>query len=804
MKPTHAFAALVFASTLATGLAQAQDQAQTQGTTDTSSQPQQLVQNQSPANSSDQLVHLSPFEVASGNDRGYRADQTLVGTRFASSLQDIPASITIINRQMIDDLGGYELYQIIKYGVSGVTQDAKIGDDINIRGFRLNEYTRDGMQMVTWAPTPLFDVERVEILKGPAAMLTGDNTNIGGSVNYVTRKPTATPTGDLQITLSEDDYIRFAGNVSGPVVNQEDFKLNYRLTVGRLSAKRDKEIEDQEETFAGAGIEMYFGKNTSFLLQGYWYAQDSYLYPEDFLDTTVPVNPVNQLQVAKLNKYDTETFSPAQAKYRYWRDHDGQFSSTLLTRLTDNANIRFMYGRDVWINRERYLRGIVMEADNYTLDRQDIPIKYHTQTDTIQGDFLHRLDVNWAVFQTSLGGENESRDEHWEQSINTLPPLDTRFPGVYPNDAAYFAQPHPGVRRPRQLLRRTDTKDYYESLFVQENLSFLKDRIVLIGGLRWFFPSGTNYNLNTGVRGDEAELFHFGVHKYGAIFKILPKVSLYYTDAENVFPAAYGFADLYQSSDGLGARFQDSQGKDQEGGVKYDLTFDGGWTVSGSAARFEMYQTNIRTTGPLPDGVIGVINDPRDTAQGYEADIDITHTMSFGRWDFIATFFHGTSTQGADPGKALGWQASEFVPQKYSFLTKYEQNTGPLRGLMVGWGLENQEGNRQGTNIVLIPMTMNAFGAYRVNRHWRLELNLDNLTDKRYVIGVYLRKQPDPDHLRYVPSPRHDQVRLVKAAVVPRGKLAGEKPVPGLRAAFHFWPGMVAQSPEPPINYAPA
>src|SRR5580704_17406090 len=97
---------------------------------------------------SDQTVQMSPFVVAQGTETGYRADQTLLGSRATKDLTDIPGTISIIDREMIKDLNATNFSQVIDLGVAGVTQFQNFIDDMMIRGFR-SQSMRDGIVNTT-------------------------------------------------------------------------------------------------------------------------------------------------------------------------------------------------------------------------------------------------------------------------------------------------------------------------------------------------------------------------------------------------------------------------------------------------------------------------------------------------------------------------------------------------------------------------------------------------------------------------------------------------------------------------------
>lgn len=126
------------------------------------------------------VVKLSPFTVSAEDSEGYRSEQTLVGSRTAKSLMEVPASLSIINRQQIDDLNAVEVHEVLQFGTAGVTQNQTINDDVNIRGFRTMQSLRNGVTKTSYKRNPMYDVERIEVIKGPGAMLLGNNSFLGG------------------------------------------------------------------------------------------------------------------------------------------------------------------------------------------------------------------------------------------------------------------------------------------------------------------------------------------------------------------------------------------------------------------------------------------------------------------------------------------------------------------------------------------------------------------------------------------------------------------------------------------------
>jgi outer membrane receptor protein involved in Fe transport len=698
-----------------------------------------------PADAQEEPVQLSPFVVSEKNDQGYRSQQTLVGSRSAKDLIDLPVSVAIINLEQLNDLGAISVHDALRYGVSGVTQNQSFNDDVNIRGFRAGSPLRNGVERTAGQKsTPLYDIERVEVLKGPAAMLNGSNGGIGGSINYVSRKATATPQGEIELSATDAAALRFEANVSGPLVKADDFSLNYRVTFGALNSDEPhgKSIEWEDQQFYGTGLAMYFGNGSSLTLNAYYFVNRDYLYLEDFLDISVPVNPTTKLTDARLNKYSTQEYSPGRQQDAFWPVKNTAVDLTFLSKLTDNGNIRAVYYYGHTDDRRENNRGITVRPDNYTLARQDIRNNNGNEAHSFQLDYLHRLALSWATIDSTVGADGSTSDSWEEQSITFMPDADTRT-GVppnddawyaqFPNDDAYFIKPRPAtVGAP---ATRTKTHIRSHSYYFQENISFWKERLILVGGLRWFKPGGTNENLVTNTKTDRPSA-GFRVHKYGAVFKILPNLSVYYTDAQNVFPAAAGRTDLVIQADQLGEPFKDSLGKLKEAGVKFDFKLNERVSAYGSAAVFKMEQTNIRTFGTLPSGNQGLIQSAKDSAEGWEVDYGMQLKTSSGHADVILTYFNGDSAVADDQGKAYVRQTNAFVPQKFSFFGKYSWTTGSLRGLRIGGGFEIEHDKRYGAFMLDRPLIADAFAGYTWNRRWDVQLNLNNLTNERYIVQV--------------------------------------------------------------------
>lgn len=198
------------------------------------------------------LVSLSQADLAdAAADADVRIEEIVVTSRYrAEKLSAIPDSITAFTEA---DIERHRIERI--NGVAALTPNLRFSDDqevgistLVIRGVRQNRGTGqppvsfriDGVSATNNLLTTqeLFDIESVDVLRGPQGALYGRNA-IGGAVLVSTRQPASEPAYGLRLSAAEgNDYI-VAANASGPLGSD---KLLYRAAV-RLQ-DRDGQLEN--------------------------------------------------------------------------------------------------------------------------------------------------------------------------------------------------------------------------------------------------------------------------------------------------------------------------------------------------------------------------------------------------------------------------------------------------------------------------------------------------------------------------------------------------------------------------------
>jgi len=159
----------------------------------------------------EEVTKLTPFEVASDKDYGYLKTNAATATRIGMEIQKVPMNISVISREFLDDTNARSLTDLFRYSAaaSGDTRfkmrvpanEATPQGSFTMRGFQVNTLMRNGV--FRYISHNLDNVERVEVVKGPASVFFGQGYP-GGVINYITKRPSFTkiPT---EITYQLDD-----------------------------------------------------------------------------------------------------------------------------------------------------------------------------------------------------------------------------------------------------------------------------------------------------------------------------------------------------------------------------------------------------------------------------------------------------------------------------------------------------------------------------------------------------------------------------------------------------------------------
>jgi iron complex outermembrane receptor protein len=220
----------------------------------------------------------------------------------AQELQDTSLAVSVVDGNLLEEQGLHNIKDIANY-VPNVAVSRNVGGTIlSIRGIgstggEPSVTTQvDGVYIASSiAFVDFFDVERVEVLRGPQGTLYGRNAT-GGTINVISRQPSAKPEGKVGLAYGNYNTLEGSAYASGPIGGdtlRASLALNYR------------EHDAYFENIAPGGHDIGTGNNAGARLQLLWapsssieattrfdYAEvDQYIESYDHLLTHVPANP---------------------------------------------------------------------------------------------------------------------------------------------------------------------------------------------------------------------------------------------------------------------------------------------------------------------------------------------------------------------------------------------------------------------------------------------------------------------------------------------------------------------------------
>ncbi|WP_426339968.1 TonB-dependent receptor [Pseudoduganella sp. S-14] len=189
---------------------------------------------------------------------------TSSATKLDVPLRDVPQSVQFVDKELIRAQGAVDMKDVLR-NVSGVALSQGEGrrDQFYIRGFDATRDTLlDGMRDDSLYFRDLGNVERIEVLKGPAAVLYGRGS-AGGVINRVTKKPVKTPVREVTLSGGSENFRRIDLDLGGAAGEQAAF----RLTGAYEAGDNYRDVVHSERAVLAPSIAWTAGRDTSFLLQ---------------------------------------------------------------------------------------------------------------------------------------------------------------------------------------------------------------------------------------------------------------------------------------------------------------------------------------------------------------------------------------------------------------------------------------------------------------------------------------------------------------------------------------------------------
>lgn len=575
---------------------------------------------------SDDVVKLSPFSVESNTYKGYVASSTLIGGKTAQKIVDVPQTINVITRDLIDDTAADSPIDVlgkIAPGVSAVASEGSSSAGAYIRGFRSQNWSVDGATMRGLSLITNFNADAIEVIKGPASVTFGAFAAYGGYVSILPKYAKRNLKNTASLSVGTDNYYSGMLDVGDELGESGD--LQYRLVLGVLDADRAGWNYDFNHVEVIAPSFAYdFSENSRVRVR--------FEFSKADVKNSSTAYDANGVLVKEFS-----SFGPASP-----RDHvnkeDGQSMQMVWeTQLNDE-----------WSTKMNIFGALgEKDFDQIHLTGQA------AATDYLFNNFMAHywwknfyVDYSVAWAKPEIGNTGISMRtvgslsmDHWDISYrifdgNLIAPYSTyRINPANPNWSLYpsteYAYPT------RYILYNTE---WLGGAVIENALGFFKDRLLVTAALRFNYdnrashtitrtpqnqnPGGTYTGNPTGTNINEKVTKRFGL-----VYKPTDKMSIYAGSTE----AFLAVGAIFKVD---GSRLDPETGKNEEIGVKLDFLEALGGNFSFTGALFKVNVVN-KWRGD-PNNVGFFIQDGAQESKG--VDMQLAYTSQ--KLSVIAGYFN--------------------------------------------------------------------------------------------------------------------------------------------------------------------
>ncbi len=653
------------------------------------------------------VVEAKPVLVAASRE-SYVVPNATSGTKTDTPIMDTPVNVQVITQQAIKDQQVIVLDQALK-NVSGVTTDSsnfRQGNQaIVLRGFASSTYFRNGFRLQDAAASrAMANVESIEVLKGPAAILYG-LVEPGGMVNVVTKQPLATPYYSLTQQFGSYDLYRTTMDATGPIT--EDETLLYRMNASYENGGSFRDLVDKKDIFLAPVLKWNIGPRTQATFEFEYNHQKTGL---DF--GFVPLLDGRILNIPRSRNYGERTPVTTETFFGGLNWSHG---------FNDDWSIKHSVSVNQQHLKQPYL---VFPTDVAGTDVTRLLQSFDTQFNTYSTnvDLIGHLETAWLKHTLLIGGDYYRLDTTQAVTAGDVSTIDL-FNPVHPGT------PFLGPLQPlAQNANRTDQYGFY----VQDQIQ-LPHNIHLMGGFRYQHLRQQN-NDRLAVTSDTITKDAV-TPRAGVVWRPQEWLSFYANYVENFGPND-PFATLFP-----GTLPPPTSAKQYEGGVKTE--FFGG-RLRATLAYYDLTKTNIATRDPLHPTFSIVTGEARSRGP----ELDINGEILPG-WNVIATYANtearitrSNDDIAASP-TAVGSRFFNVPRNTGSVWSTYEVLTGGLQGIKIGGGVTMRDGqtgccDKPAAGIpgyVLVDL-LAAYSRKVGDSTVTAQLNVYNLLDHHYYSGL--------------------------------------------------------------------
>jgi catecholate siderophore receptor len=640
-------------------------------------------------------------EITVTADPAYAVPVISSATRTDTALRDTPQAITVLPREVIQDQSMQSMADAIRYlpGI-GTAQGEGNRDTAIFRGNSSTaDFYLDGMRDDVQYYRDFYNLDSIEALKGPNAMLFGRGGS-GGIINRVTRQADGRIISAASLTLGSWNKRRVTVDVGRPIAPSLAVRLN------AMADQSDSYRDGVEMRRSGINPTLLLraGTNTTVVL-GY----------EHFRDDRVADRGIPSYQGRPLNTAPGTFFGHAQASPT-WVRVDG--ISALLEHRAGGITLR---NRTRYADYDKFYQNVFPGAVNAAATQVSLSAYSNA---TQRKNLFNQSELHWNAQTGPVAHQLVAGLELGSQETANL--RRTGYVGTASSVSVPLADP---VLRQAVSFRQsaTDADNQSDartaSVFIQDQVSFSPQWLAIVG------VRHERFAVDFHNRRNDSRLHRTDTPfspRLGIVARPSATLSLYGSYSIAFMPRA---GEQLSSLSPANQAFDPERFRNLELGAKWEPAPD----LSATAALFRLERSNVAIADPA-DATRSILVDGQ-LSRGLELSVAGKLTPS---WQLIGGYaWQDARLTRSQSATALAGARLAQVPA-HSLSMWHRIETSPALGL--GLGLVTRSAVFASTsNTVTLPgfARIDAALFYKVNQRLRLQLNVENLLNRRYAASAH-------------------------------------------------------------------
>lgn len=665
-----------------------------------------------PAPADTETVQLLDFVVTSSRDVGYQSTHAAEVTRMNTAIEDIPMNVTVLNQQFIEDTLARTTENVLEY-VPGFVATSN-NDAWTVRGFgnANTKFINGFLQTESIGTVSVANIDRVEVLKGPAAVLFGQG-GYAATVNRVTKRPLDRPEVTFSGGYGPLDTWRFELDATGPI-GGKDSPFLYRVTGVFDEGEYYRRITHGEKAYSAA-VTWKLAKDTRLTLE--------YLYVKEEDGGAVWRQPMWRGEPRGftlpdgtfLDYGDNRQGYSAPGDFRRWERGFGMLD--LQHAFTPNLQLRVQAAYDTKdqlydeTQPEQgsltFLKDAVLMPKRWRVRIQDVE-NYRSRNELLArfstGPAKHRalLGFSWdqadglvwnrdGIYNRGgLASTAATLNQRWPTgnvgsrlnfypnltlaeflvdmrragfNPNMIPPVNVMNPALSPPVQGKADRPPLPTTSARNLDKTRNTEFYLADI-----VSFMDDRLFVTGGVRHTKTADRRFNTTTNLVTFDSTA-DSTTYSTGLVYHLNREKSLtFYANANSSFIPTF-----VRQPDG--SALDPEEGQQREFGMRFSLAED---RIQGLVSLYEIEQQNVTQDDPSRTDGDWFIQIAGLRSRGAEFSLNARFTEN---WSVMGGYSYTDSRDSQTRARTL------YAPlHMFTAFNKYSIRSGKLKGLDVGFG----------------------------------------------------------------------------------------------------------------------